>query len=131
MIFEMACYRGTQIWLDGQNSKTRWSCGSEGSVLTSSNLQIGPHKVKEVECIGTAWEDCKPEDGVYYVFEVAQKPEEIELRTANGTWRGPVVKVVIDDPYREEDETIVKLANGEDYMLDEVTLYLRAELTKV
>lgn len=130
MIFEMACYRGTMIWIDGETSKTRWSCGGEGNTLTSSNLEIGPHRVKEVEVFGPEMDDCYPEVGSYYVFGSALVPKEIELRTENGTWRGPVTKVVAGDPDGEE-ETEVTLANGEPYEVDEITLYLRAILQPV
>ena len=60
-------------------------------------------------------------------------PKEIELTTAKGKWRGPVTKVVAgrepDDP--DEDYTKVQLANGDDYEVDEITLYLRAILQPV
>lgn len=133
MIFEMACYRGTMVWLDGETSKTSWGCGIEadGNTLTSRDLQIGPHRVEAIEVIGPASEtgDCDPKAGAFYVFENPLVPKEIELRTANGTWRGPVTKVVIAD--EDGEETLVRLANGEDYPIDEITLYLRAILQPV
>jgi hypothetical protein len=133
MIFEMACYRGTMVWLDGQTSEKGWSCGTEGNTLTSSNLQIGPHRVEEIEVIGLSHNDCHPEAGAYYVFEEALVPREIELRTANGKWRGPVTLVVAgkepDDP--QEGYLKVRLANGEEYEVDEITLYLRAILQPI
>lgn len=130
MLFEMACYRGTMVWLDGQTSDKSWSCGAEGNILTSSNLQIGPHRVEAIEVIGPAHDDCDPDAGAYYVFEDALVPKEIELTTPNGKYRGPVTKIVIDDP-DSLDETVVRLANGEDYEIDEITLYLRAILQPV
>jgi hypothetical protein len=126
----MACYRGTMVWLDGQTSDKSWSCGTEGNTLTSSNLQIGPHRVEEIEVFGPAGDDCDPERGCFYVFEDALVPKEIELTTPNGKYRGPVTKVVIADMDSEEP-TIVRLANGEDYEIDEITLYLRAILQPV
>jgi len=129
MIFEMACYRGTIVWLDGETSATRWSCGTEGNTLTSTNLQIGTHRVEEIEVIGPPHDDCDPDVGAFHVFEKALIPKEIELRTANGKWRGPVTAVVTNpDP---EAAKVVKLANGEEYEIDEITLYLRATLQPV
>jgi len=132
MIFEMACYRGTMIWLDGETSEKRWSCGTEGNTLTSSNLQIGPHRVEAVEVIGPEHDDCDPEAGAFYVFENALVPREIVLTTANGKWRGQVTEIVTTDPdMAGEEGTIVRLANGEDYEVDEITLYLRAILQPI
>lgn len=128
MIFEMACYRGTMVWLDGQTSKTRWGCAAEGNTLTTNDLQIGPHKVQKIEVIGEPHDDCYPERGSYYVFDAALVPKEIELRTADGTWRGPVTEVVAGS---ENEEKSVRLANGENYDIDEITLYLKAILQPV
>ena len=33
MIFEMACYRGTMVWLDGENSAGSWGCGTEAGQM--------------------------------------------------------------------------------------------------
>lgn len=136
MIFEMACYRGTQVWLDGEKSATHWSCGTEGNVLTSSDLQIGPHRVEAIKVTGPTGDDTDREIGRFYVFDDALVPEEIEMQTANGTWRGSVTKVVVEDwEYCDKPPgqggTAVTLANGESYEIDEITLYLRAILQPV
>jgi len=133
MIFEMACYRGTQVWLDGEKSATSWTCGTEGDVLTSPDLQIGPHKVEAIEVTGPSGDDTDPDIESIYVFENALVPKEIEMQTANGTWRGSVTKVVAEsyDDNRSECGTAVTLANGESYKIDETTLYLRAILQPV
>ena len=131
MIFEMACYRGTMVWLDGQMSDKHWGCGIEadGNTLTSQDLQIGPHRVEAIEVIGPSSEDCDPDAGAFYVFENPLVPKEIELRTPNGKWRGPVTKIVISKD--ESEGTTVILASGEPYDIDEITLYLRAILQPV
>ena len=133
MIFEMACYRGTQVWLDGEKSATSWTCGTEGDMLTSSDLQIGPHKVEAIEVTGPSGDDTDPDIGCFHVFENALVPKEIEMQTANGAWRGSVTKVVVEsyDDSRPECGTAVTLANGESYKIDEITLYLRAILQPV
>lgn len=135
MIFEMACYRGTMVWLDGETSKERWSCYTEGNILSSNNLQIGPHRVEEIEVFGEEHDDCDPDIGCFFVFETALVPKEIELRTANGKWRGPVTKIATNPDYDDEISRNncrhVRLANGEDYEIDEITLYLRADLQPV
>ena len=68
-----------------------------------------------------------------FFFENALVPKEIEMQTANGTWRGSVTKVVAEsyDDNRSECGTAVTLANGESYKIDETTLYLRAILQPV
>jgi hypothetical protein len=130
MIFEMACYRGTQVWLDGEKSATGWTCGTEGDVLTSSNLQIGPHRVEAIKVTGPTGDDTDREIGRFYVFDDALVPEEIEMQTANGTWRGSVTKVVVEE-LPGQGGTAVTLANGESYEIDETTLYLRGILQPV
>jgi hypothetical protein len=127
MIFEMACYRGTQIWLDGEKSATSWSCGQDNDKLTSSNLTIGPHRVESVEVFGPVGTDCDPSKGRFYVFDSALVPQEIELVTPNGVWRGPVTLVVAG----KEEYQKVTLASGEEFEVDEITLYLRAILQPI
>ena len=149
MIFEMACYRGTMIWIDGKKSEKGWGCGSEGNTLTSSDLQIGLHRIEAIEVIGPEHDndwvgtvtgegdrtmhsiksgDSNPDAGIFYVFENALIPKEIELRTTNGKWRGPVTEIVTAN---EDGPEVVKLANGDDYEVDEITIFLRAILQPV
>tara|TARA_R110000868_G_scaffold47769_7_gene156248 strand:+ start:3489 stop:3887 length:399 start_codon:yes stop_codon:yes gene_type:complete len=131
MIFEMACYRGIMVWIDGEKPEKGWGCGTggNGNTLTSSDLQIGPHRIEAIEVIGPEHDDCNPDAGVFHVFENALVPKEIELRTADGKWRGPVTKIVTAN--ENVDLEVVKLANGEDYEIDEITLYLRAILQPI
>ena len=129
MIFEMACYRGTMVWLDGESSKTGWGCGINGNILSSNDLQIGSHRIEEIEVFGQEHDDCDPAIGSFYVFENAIMPKEIELRTTNGKWRGPITEVMIEDP--NSGRTTVVLANGRNYDIDETTIYLRAILQPI
>jgi len=128
MVFEMACARGTRIWLNGESSKTRWSSAQDGNTLKTNDLVIGQRKVDEVEVIGPESDDNDPLIGSYYVFRKALVPNEIVLRTAKETWRGPVLITVTGD---EDSETKVTLYNGETFDVDEITLYLRATLSRI
>ncbi|RKZ86251.1 MAG: hypothetical protein DRQ39_05930, partial [Gammaproteobacteria bacterium] len=89
-----------------------------------------PHRVEEIEVSGPEGGDCDPDTGCYHVFDKALIPKEIELRTANGKWRGPVTKVVVGDDTTAEGVK-VRLANGDEYAVDETTLYLKAILQPV
>ena len=129
MIFEMACYRGTMIWIDGKKSEKGWGCGSEGNTLTSSDLQIGLHRIEAIEVIGPEHDDSNQDAGIFYVFENALIPKEIELRTTNGKWRGPVTEIVTAN--EDGGPEVVKLANGKFYEVDEITIFLRAILQPV
>ena len=73
--------------------------------------------------------DSNPDAGIFYVFENALIPKEIELRTTNGKWRGPVTEIVTAN--EDGGPEVVKLANGDDYEVDEITIFLRAILQPV
>jgi hypothetical protein len=68
-----------------------------------------------------------PGPPAYHIFKNYLKPESVVVVSDEGRFSGPITVVKANPD--EEEGVAVKLENGEGFVIDEVTLYLRAELT--
>ncbi len=119
--------------IDGQKRLHSWSYGTDDNTLTTSKeegeeLIIGEHTVESITVFGPEDDDCDSQTGCYYIFDNALVPEEIRLVTSQGTFYGKVVQVIAGES-DQECQTIM-LHNGEECEIDEITLYLKAELSR-
>jgi hypothetical protein len=133
LILEMLLNRGASVMIDGHKRLHRWGYGTDGNTLTTSKkegeeLIIGEHTVESITVFGPENDDCDPQTGCYYIFDYALVPKEMQLVTSQGTFYGKVVQVIAGQS-DQESQTIM-LHNGEEYELDEITLYLKAELSR-
>ena len=140
MIFEVILARGTKLWIDGKypnitEAEEGWSAGeieladggSCGESTRRNNGDLLPFDAFNLD----TW---AADTNVTEYCAGENEAKTITLTTDKGIFVLPVTVVRIADEdaeYDEETETqpanIVKLANGEDFELDEIMLYIRAE----
>lgn len=126
MIAEIILCHGTRVFIDGKRSTEKWCYGvPNGNTIIPQDLQIGPHKIHKITIHG------KQTGGEidYIIWDEIMTPEEVEITTDDAVYRGPVT-VVATNPNAEEDGSII-MHNGKTLELDEVTLYMKAELEKI
>ena len=136
LVLELVCARGIRIWLDGMAPEDSWNCSIDGNVLATDDLKIGQWKVQRIEMIGPEHEDCDPDIGAHFVFDKAIVPETIKVDVVDTCglkheFSGRVMNVVTGPTEFTVDGApkVVKMENGEDFEVDEISLYLRAELS--
>lgn len=125
MIIEIASYRGTMVWIDGKQPAKKWSCGEDGQSLTCTGLKIDDLEITKITVGGIETEEGTKD--AYYVFGDPIIPQTITIETNKGTFTGPITKIVTGDSI-EMTEVEVDLENGEKYMVDEITLFMKATL---
>jgi len=135
MIIEIMSARGVNLWIDGERAERNWYIygGDEGSCKVSQSygeatpVEIGPHKITEIRV-----DMDRDRSGAYHLFDAEGHPAEITLTTTDGAYTLPVVSVLTGCSLDEDGEIKydfpeVVLANGETKVVDEITLYVKAE----
>lgn len=134
-VLELVCARGVRVWLDGMAPEKSWSCDTNDNILTTDELKIGDWDIRQIEVIGPEHDDCDPEIGAHFVFDKAIVPETVIMTAVDGTYlehkfQGRVTNVVTgpNEFTVEGAPKVVRMENGKDFEVDEISLYLRAEL---
>jgi hypothetical protein len=129
-VLELILGRSADVLVDGQRHNGRWNYNvGDGDTLVSDDLKIGGSRIKSIEVTGKKHESSElenPGPPAYHIFKNYLEPERVVVVSDQGRFSGPIT-VVKANPDDEELE-IIKLHSGEDFAIDEVTLYLRAEL---
>lgn len=124
MIVEIITSRGMSLYIDGEKPfLPNWGFSAEAGVLgtvfvPNEPLRIGPHRVKSVEMDTTESE----------MWDGVKDPRHLFLKTEDGSYHGPVVVVISGDP--DTGPAKVVMENGQRREVDEVTIYIRAELER-
>jgi hypothetical protein len=134
IILEMLLNTRPVVMLNGQKPEREWGFEMEGNELVLSleegrDLVIGEHRVFSIEV-----NEYEGDGDSYYIFENEIVPEEIEMHTSAGFFRGKVTRVCLKNDFYygvNKKYVTIKLYNGEDYKLDDITLYLKAELFEI
>lgn len=130
-VLELVCARGVRVWLDGEAPEKSWSCGVDNSVLTTDELKIDNWDIERIEVLGQKHVVGDPSIGAYFVFDEAIVPETIKMSVTDKydyqhQLRGRVTNVATGS---SDGPKVVRMENGEDFEVDEFSLYIRAELT--
>jgi hypothetical protein len=132
MALELVLGRNATVMVDGQRPGGRWcygTCEGDGDTLVSDDLTVGEHRIRSIQVIGKEHESGgleNPRSPAYRVFNKYLVPRRAVVVTDDGRFSGPIT-VVVANP--DEDTVTVRLHNGEDLNIDEITLYMKAELT--
>lgn len=127
MIFEMAVHRGVTVWIDGKKPDKSWSCGEDEQSLDCEDLKVGDLEITKIVMEGEESTDDRVGIEACYVFSGTPiTPKSITLHTNKGIYNGEITHKVIESSDSGDDVQVVMLENGEEYEIDECTIFFKA-----
>lgn len=132
MIFEMAVHRGINVWVDGKKPEKSWSCSEDEQNLDCVDLKIDDLEIIKIVMEGEESSDDRVGIEACYVFSSTPlTPKSITLHTNKGVYVGEITHKVIEAPDSGDDAQTVTLESGEEYEIDECTIFFKATLQPV